>query len=130
MKAQDVVGAAKLEILLAEPLQLGLLVGREARALAGTHLGPLQPGAERFVAHPQLPGHPGDDRLVVRILSSELLDHLHGPLLQLRRVPLCCGSLLFHDSILASKVWNLRGSQAGCGGPTGKKDVRPGVEDG
>ncbi|HUY67094.1 MAG TPA: ATP-binding protein [Acidimicrobiales bacterium] len=46
------------------------------------------------------------------ILDSELLDHLHGPLLQLRRVPLC-GALLFHGSILASKVWSLRGSQGG-----------------
>jgi hypothetical protein len=39
------------------------------------------------------------------------MDHADRPLLQLRRAPLR-GRLLLHDSILTSKVWNLRDSQA------------------
>src|SRR5664279_5764265 len=83
---QDVVGPPKLEVLLAQPLQLGLLLGRETGAIAGVDLGLLHPGTQGFVPDPELSGHPGDNRLVAGILCSELLDHLHGPLLQLRRV--------------------------------------------
>ncbi|MHB8296927.1 MAG: IS1634 family transposase, partial [Acidimicrobiales bacterium] len=40
-----------------------------------------------------------------------LADHAHRTLLQLGRVPLR-GCLVLHDSILASKVWSLRDTQA------------------
>ena len=104
--------ARRSSVLLCAAPELGPLLGREATLRAGVHLGLLHPGAQRLDADAELAGHPGDHAVVAGIGPSQLEDHTHGTLLQLRRVPLRCGVLLFHDSNL-SKVWSLQETQAG-----------------
>ena len=83
------------------------------RPLAGVDLGLLHPGPEGLVADTQLAGHPRDHRLVAGILCAGAPGPSARPAPSAQADTALLWALLFHDSILASKVWSLRGSQAG-----------------
>src|SRR5665213_3371037 len=72
----------------------------------------LQPAPQGLDADTELAGDSGSHAVGGGIGPFQIEDHAHGTLLQLRRVPLRCGVLLFHDSNL-SKVWSLQETQAG-----------------